>query len=108
MGGGGQPLPLRGPWNCTSPVDPKRIVKLQNFGTPLKFLGIFGNFDTLQDKNLPPLAQKKTEGIISYLKIPDISPGPTQLHKGFWVGLQAREIISGGAFKRYKNRFEMN
>ena len=36
-------------------------------------------------------------GYAKYRKIPLISPGPIQLRKGFWVGLQAGERISGEA-----------
>lgn len=53
-------------WSCSS--DPKRIVKLRNFGILRNVLGSFGKSAetlTLQDKTLKHLAQKKLAGITS-------------------------------------------
>ena len=63
-------LKEKSPGDCSFSVDPKCIVKLQKLRNSSKCLGkfpeifrnswiIFGNSDTLQDKNLMPLAQKK-------------------------------------------------
>ena len=60
--------------DCYFSVDPKRIVKLQNFGIlrerPRRFPEIFGNSriifgksDIRQDENFTPLAQKTLAGI---------------------------------------------
>ena len=39
---------------------------------------------------------------LRYRNVPLVSPGLIQVRKGFWVGLQLGELLSGGADKRQK------